>query len=172
MVTSPAGAIGPAQLMPGTARGLGVDPNNYRQNLLGGARYLRQQLDAFGGSTRKALAAYNAGPGAVAKYGGIPPYDETRNYVKTIMGSLRSSGGAGSGGGSAQPGAGDARCARSAAAGLRLGRRGRDGHGRGAAREGGSTSAAGIRTPGPLVRREARDGRRGADELRRSRCAR
>jgi hypothetical protein len=103
MVTSPAGAIGPAQLMPGTARGLGVDPNNYRQNLLGGARYLRQQLDAFGGSTRKALAAYNAGPGAVAKYGGIPPYDETRNYVKTIMGSLRSSGGAGSGGGSAQP---------------------------------------------------------------------
>lgn len=86
---SPAGARGLTQLMPGTARGLGVtnilDP---RQNLRGGATYLAQQLKAFGGDPRKALAAYNAGPGAVSKYGGIPPYKETQAYVAKIMGSL------------------------------------------------------------------------------------
>jgi hypothetical protein len=83
---SPAGAIGYTQLMPGTARGLGVNPNRPGQNLRGGARYLRQQLTAFGGDYRKALAAYNAGPGAVKKYGGVPPYAETRAYVNAILG--------------------------------------------------------------------------------------
>lgn len=80
------GAIGLAQLMPGTARALGVDPDVPSQNLEGGARYLRTQFDAFG-SWRLALAAYNAGPGAVEKYGGVPPYKETKNYVKKIWGS-------------------------------------------------------------------------------------
>jgi hypothetical protein len=84
-VTNPrSGATGPTQLMPGTARGLGVDPHNFQQNLLGGARYLKQQLHTFGGNVDKALAAYNAGPGAVQQYGGIPPYAETRNYVRSI----------------------------------------------------------------------------------------
>jgi hypothetical protein len=82
---SPAGAIGETQLMPGTARALGVNPYNAQQNLDGGAKYLRQQLDRFGGNVRKALAAYNAGPGAVEKYGGVPPYAETQNYVRTIL---------------------------------------------------------------------------------------
>ena len=84
---SPAGARGLAQLMPGTARGLGVtnvlDP---QQSINGGAKYLRQMLDQFGGDIRKALAAYNAGPGAVQKYKGIPPYAETQNYVKKVLG--------------------------------------------------------------------------------------
>lgn len=79
------GAIGLAQLMPGTARQLGVDPHDPRQNLDGGARYLRQQYETFG-SWRLALAAYNAGPGAVKKHGGVPPYRETKNYVKKILG--------------------------------------------------------------------------------------
>ncbi len=79
------GAIGLAQLMPGTARVLGVDPNDPQQNLEGGARYLSQQYRKFG-SWRLALAAYNAGPGAVEKHGGVPPYRETRNYVKIILG--------------------------------------------------------------------------------------
>ncbi|MBV7392996.1 lytic transglycosylase domain-containing protein [Mameliella sediminis] len=79
------GAIGLAQLMPDTARLLGVDPHDPRQNLDGGARYLKQQYQKFG-SWRLALAAYNAGPGAVLKHGGVPPYRETRNYVKKIMG--------------------------------------------------------------------------------------
>ncbi|MEM8824790.1 MAG: lytic transglycosylase domain-containing protein [Pseudomonadota bacterium] len=79
------GAIGLAQLMPGTARELGVNPRNPRENLEGGARYLAMQYRKFG-SWRLALAAYNAGPGAVEEHGGIPPYRETRNYVRVIMG--------------------------------------------------------------------------------------
>ena len=83
---SHAGARGLTQLMPATAAGLGVtnvlDPV---QNLNGGAKYLKQQLDAFGGDTAKALAAYNAGPGAVKRFGGIPPYAETQNYVRIVQ---------------------------------------------------------------------------------------
>ena len=80
------GALGLAQLMPGTARVLGVDASDPTENLDGGARYLRQQFDAFG-TWPLALAAYNAGPGAVTEHGGIPPYDETQNYVRVIWGS-------------------------------------------------------------------------------------
>jgi murein DD-endopeptidase MepM/ murein hydrolase activator NlpD len=84
---SPAGARGLTQLMPGTARGLGVrNILNPVQNLEGGAKYLAQQLKTFKGNTKLALAAYNAGPGAVQKYGGVPPYSETRNYVNKILG--------------------------------------------------------------------------------------
>ena len=78
------GAIGLAQLMPGTARELRVDPHDPAQNLEGGGRYLKTQFDAFG-SWELALAAYNAGPGAVQRHGGIPPYRETQNYVQTII---------------------------------------------------------------------------------------
>jgi soluble lytic murein transglycosylase-like protein len=84
-VTSVAGAYGLTQLMPGTARELGVDPRDPIQNLRGGARYLRQQLDRFG-DPALALAAYNAGPGRVTQYGGIPPFPETQNYVARILG--------------------------------------------------------------------------------------
>ncbi|MEO0753046.1 MAG: lytic transglycosylase domain-containing protein [Pseudomonadota bacterium] len=80
------GAIGLAQLMPGTADILGVDPHDPYQNLDGGARYLAQQYRKFR-SWRLALAAYNAGPGAVEKYDGVPPFDETQTYVKVIWGS-------------------------------------------------------------------------------------
>lgn len=80
------GAMGLAQLMPATARSLRVDPTDPKENLEGGARYLKKQYRKFK-SWRLALAAYNAGPGAVKKYGGIPPFKETRNYVKIIMGS-------------------------------------------------------------------------------------
>ena len=80
------GAIGLAQLMPGTARDLGVDPSDPIQNLTGGARYLRQQMDTFQ-DPQLALAAYNAGPGNVRKYGGIPPFQETQNYVSRVLGT-------------------------------------------------------------------------------------
>lgn len=83
---STAGAIGPAQLMPGTAAELGVDPLDQYQNLLGGARYLRQQIDTFG-SPELALAAYNAGPRRVRQAGGVPNIAETQNYVASILGS-------------------------------------------------------------------------------------
>ena len=82
---SSVGAIGVMQLMPDTAASLGVDPYNKQQNIEGGAKYLRQMLDTFGGDTRKAVAAYNAGPGAVKDYGGVPPYKETQNYVNKVL---------------------------------------------------------------------------------------
>lgn len=85
---SPAGARGLAQLMPGTARMMGVDPDDPHANLEGGARYLRIQLDAFEGDLEKALAAYNAGPGRVIRAGGIPAIRETRDYVAAIMARL------------------------------------------------------------------------------------
>ena len=88
---SPAGAVGLTQLMPATAAGLGVaDPTDPAQSLEGGARYLREQLDRFGGDEAKALAAYNAGPGAVQRFGGVPPYAETQHYVEAILSSSRS----------------------------------------------------------------------------------
>lgn len=85
---SPAGARGLAQLMPGTAAQMGVNPGDPMANLEGGARYLRMQLDAFGGDVEKALAAYNAGPLRVEKAGGIPNIRETKAYVAAIMGRL------------------------------------------------------------------------------------
>ncbi|MCP1201100.1 lytic transglycosylase domain-containing protein [Notoacmeibacter sp. MSK16QG-6] len=81
---SPAGAMGLSQLMPATAKELGVDPNNIEDNLRGGARYYKQQLRRFDGDVNKALAAYNAGAGNVNKYGGIPPFKETQGYVRNI----------------------------------------------------------------------------------------
>jgi soluble lytic murein transglycosylase-like protein len=85
--TSRVGATGLTQLMPATARALGVsDPTNPQESLEGGAKYLKQMLDEFGGDYGKALAAYNAGPGAVKRAGGIPPYQETVAYVRKILG--------------------------------------------------------------------------------------
>lgn len=93
---SPAGAVGLTQLMPATARGLGVrNPLDPRQSLEGGATYLQQQLKTFGGDYRKSLAAYNAGPGAVSKYHGVPPYAETQNYVSRILGGYTPAGSGG-----------------------------------------------------------------------------
>jgi soluble lytic murein transglycosylase-like protein len=85
---SRAGALGLSQLMPSTARMLGVsDPLDPYQNLDGGARYLAQMMKEFGGDTSLALAAYNAGPGAVRRHGGIPPFRETQDYVRKILAS-------------------------------------------------------------------------------------
>ena len=78
------GARGVMQLMPGTAAAMGINPDDPDDNLRGGALYLRRQLDRFG-SVPLALAAYTAGPGAVARFGGVPPFRETRNYVASIM---------------------------------------------------------------------------------------
>ena len=80
------GALGLAQLMPATAQYLRVNPHDPKENLEVGARYLKEQYREFG-SWRLALAAYNAGPAAVKKHGGVPPFRETRNYVKVIWGS-------------------------------------------------------------------------------------
>lgn len=83
---SPAGATGIAQIMPGTAQGWGVNPNNPREALDAAARNMSRYLHSYDGDWRKALAAYNAGPGAVQQYGGVPPYAETQNYIKRILG--------------------------------------------------------------------------------------
>jgi soluble lytic murein transglycosylase-like protein len=85
---SPAGAIGLTQLMPGTARDLGVDPRDPTANLAGGARYLRQQLDRFNGNIELALAAYNAGPGRVLRARAVPRIPETQNYVRSVIDRL------------------------------------------------------------------------------------
>ena len=82
---SPAGAVGVMQLMPETAAGLGVNPYDKRQNIEGGAKYLRQMMDTYGGDVQKAVAAYNAGPQAVKEYNGIPPYRETQDYVNKVL---------------------------------------------------------------------------------------
>jgi soluble lytic murein transglycosylase-like protein len=82
---SPRGAIGLAQLMPKTARQLGVDPLDPASNLLGGARYLRDMLDRFGGDVALALAAYNAGPTRVSRAHGVPAIAETRAYVNHVL---------------------------------------------------------------------------------------
>lgn len=85
-VVSSAGAVGVMQLMPATAAGLGIrnirDP---RENIDGGVRYLKQMLDTFQGDVKQAIAAYNAGPEAVKKFGGIPPYAETQQYVQRVL---------------------------------------------------------------------------------------
>lgn len=83
--TSAAGAVGVMQLMPDTAASLGVNPYDKRENVEGGAKYLREMLDLFGGDVKKAVAAYNAGPAAVKNYGGVPPYKETQNYVNKVL---------------------------------------------------------------------------------------
>ncbi len=87
-VVSTAGAIGEMQLMPGTAQQMGVDPYDSRQNFRGGALYLGGLVKRYDGDMVRALAAYNAGPGAVDRYGGVPPYKETQAYVSAILDRL------------------------------------------------------------------------------------
>lgn len=87
-IVSPAGAIGEMQLMPATARALGVDPWDTRDNFRGGANYLGSLVHRYDGDLIRALAAYNAGPGAVDRYRGVPPYRETQAYVAAIMNRL------------------------------------------------------------------------------------
>lgn len=88
---SPAGAQGVMQLMPSTARALGVeDPFDARDNIMGGAKYISQKLRQYNGDVDLALAAYNAGSGNVARYGGVPPFAETRNYIARIKGYMNS----------------------------------------------------------------------------------
>lgn len=82
------GALGVMQLMPQTARELGYDAEDLRGNIRAGAAYLSMMMETFGGDVKRALAAYNAGPGAVQRHGGIPPFAETRNYVTSIMGKM------------------------------------------------------------------------------------
>ena len=84
-VVSEVGAQGVMQLMPDTARALGVNPQDTKENIEGGVAYLRQMLQHFQGDPAKAVAAYNAGPGAVETYGGVPPYGETQEYVKRVL---------------------------------------------------------------------------------------
>lgn len=86
---SPKGAIGVMQLMPATAKSLGADPHDVAQNIDAGARLLRDLLLKYDGDVVKALSAYNAGPGAVARYQGMPPYDETRRYVNKVIGAYQ-----------------------------------------------------------------------------------
>jgi hypothetical protein len=90
---SPKGALGVMQLMPGTARTLGADPHDTAQNIDAGTRLLRDLLVKYDGDVVKALAAYNAGEGAVAKYQGMPPYNETRWYVKKVIDAYQKAGG-------------------------------------------------------------------------------
>lgn len=94
-VVSPKGAIGLMQLMPGTAAQLGVDPHNPVQNVEAGACYLAGLLRKYDGGVYHALAAYNAGEGAVEKYKGVPPYSETRAYIAKIVGNWQKSQAAG-----------------------------------------------------------------------------
>ncbi len=82
------GAMGVMQMMPRTAAELGYDAADLRGNVRAGAAYLSMMMEAFGGDVKRALAAYNAGPGAVKKYGGVPPFTETRNYVTSIMSKM------------------------------------------------------------------------------------
>lgn len=89
---SSAGALGVMQLMPATAAGLNVDPNDQTQNITGGVKLLSQLLSQFNGNVPNALAAYNSGAGNVIKYGGIPPFPETQNYVSSIMANYQPSG--------------------------------------------------------------------------------
>jgi soluble lytic murein transglycosylase-like protein len=103
---SPAGAQGLTQLMPATAASLGVtDVHDPVQALDGGAKYLRQQLDRFGGDVARALAAYNAGPGAVERFGGVPPYAETQEYVRRVQANAAEYRAAGASAGTARPSA-------------------------------------------------------------------
>ncbi len=87
-VVSAKGAMGVMQLMPTTARGLGVDAGDAVQNIEGGVRHLKVLLQRYGGDVVAALSAYNAGPGAVERYGGVPPYAETQGYVRAVLSNL------------------------------------------------------------------------------------